>query len=389
MAAALNNTPGVTITFSMTRESVAIAYAIGVLLTLSVVAFSAWRVSRMNIVTAIRNLPDPPATGTRRTRWLLGAVTSTAGVLLAVAGVSSRDAITLGFGVLLIVLGLVPIARALGLGERLAYTAAGLVLVAWFVLPMSRWLFGDMSSNFSIFVLAGLAIVVGASWAIMYNADVLLAGSPQRPDAAPGSRPSSRCRSRIRCRTGSAPVSRWRCSRSWSSRSSAVRSRRDPSSTGSTTSKTFGGGFDVRATTSPASPIGDMRAALRHAPGVRASDITVVSNQSLCRSRPTRSARPERPSRTSSTASTGVPRSHELGFAATARGLRLACRDLARHSHASRPRRGRLTVAPRRSNFSFGSTSKFRLQGFYLEDGSFTPFQRRRARSADRPASHG
>ena len=107
-AAALNNTPGVTITFSMTRESVAIAYAIGVLLTLSVVAFSAWRVSHMNIVTAIRNLPDPPATGTPRTRWLLGALATTAGVLFAVAGVSARDEITLGFGVLLIVLGLVP-----------------------------------------------------------------------------------------------------------------------------------------------------------------------------------------------------------------------------------------------------------------------------------------
>ena len=42
-------------------RSVVVAYALGVLLTLAVVAFSAWRVSRMNIVTAIRNTPDPAA----------------------------------------------------------------------------------------------------------------------------------------------------------------------------------------------------------------------------------------------------------------------------------------------------------------------------------------
>ena len=56
------------------------------------------------------------------------------------------------------------------------YTTAGLVLVAWFILPMSRWLFGDLKTNFSMFILGGLAIVVGASWALMYNADVLLGG---------------------------------------------------------------------------------------------------------------------------------------------------------------------------------------------------------------------
>ena len=31
---------------------------------------------------------------------------------------------------------------------------------------------------------------------------------------------------------------------------------------------TYGGGFDVRATVAPASPISDMRAALRRAPGI-------------------------------------------------------------------------------------------------------------------------
>ena len=51
----------VTITFAVKPASIAIAYAVGVLLTLAVVVVSARKVSRMNIVTAIRNLPEPPA----------------------------------------------------------------------------------------------------------------------------------------------------------------------------------------------------------------------------------------------------------------------------------------------------------------------------------------
>ena len=61
-----------TISYSVKPASLVLAYTIGVLLTLAVVAFSAWRVSRMNIVTAIRDLPDPPDEKGRRRRWILG-----------------------------------------------------------------------------------------------------------------------------------------------------------------------------------------------------------------------------------------------------------------------------------------------------------------------------
>jgi putative ABC transport system permease protein len=76
IAAALNAEADVTMTFSVKPTSVLIAYAVGVLLTFAVVAFSAWRVSRMNIVSAIRNLPEPSATNNRRGRWALGACSS-------------------------------------------------------------------------------------------------------------------------------------------------------------------------------------------------------------------------------------------------------------------------------------------------------------------------
>ena len=159
--------------YAVKPASFVLAYAIGVLLTLVVVAFSAWRVSRMNIVAAIRNLPEDANEKRRRRRWVLGIVGLLVGAALASSGVSSKDAVVLGLGVSIVILSLVPILRVF-LPVRAVRTGAGLVLIAWFLLPFDRWILGQPKVNFGIFVLGGLMIVVGASWTLMYNADVLL-----------------------------------------------------------------------------------------------------------------------------------------------------------------------------------------------------------------------
>ena len=197
------------ISYSVKPTSIVIAYAIGVLLTLVVVAFSAWRVSRMNIVTAIRNLPEPPAEKAHAAAGCSGDRSSFSAVRSRVSGVSSKDAIVLGLGVSLVILSLVPIAQgARRARARRATPTAGLALVLWFVLPISRWLFGDLKVNFSIFILAGLMIVVGATWTIMYNADILLRRTQRhaRPHTA-GWRRCCGCRSPTRCAAASAPAS--------------------------------------------------------------------------------------------------------------------------------------------------------------------------------------
>ena len=174
MAGAFAATSDLDMTYSVQPRSIIVAYAIGVLLTFVVVTFSAWRVSRMNIVTAIRNLPEPPAKEGGKRRFILGILGLAAGAFLTASGVGQKDAIVLGLGVAIVILSLVPLARAAGVPDRLARTAGGLALVAWFVLPMDEWLLGELKTNFSIFILGGLMIVIGATWAIMYNADILL-----------------------------------------------------------------------------------------------------------------------------------------------------------------------------------------------------------------------
>ncbi len=107
--AAADADEGFQIEFAVSPRSLVIAFALGMLLTLVVVAVSAWRVSVMNVSTAIRNLPEPP-TGRRRRRLVLATVAIVLGALLMVSGTSSGTATPVMLGVSLVLLGLVPAA---------------------------------------------------------------------------------------------------------------------------------------------------------------------------------------------------------------------------------------------------------------------------------------
>src|SRR5581483_340475 len=281
MASSFGSVADVDIGYSVRPASVVIAYAIGMLLTFAVVAFSARRVSRMNIVSAIRSLDDPPAAKARRRRWLYGLAGVALGALLFVSGARADNAVTIGLGATLAILSFVPLARLTRLPERAIHTAAGLALVLWFVLPTTRWLFGDTKQNFAIFVLAGLAIVVGATWTIMYSADVLLgalgATFGRIRGLAPVLRMSMAYPLRGLFRTGVTlamfTLVVFTLVVGAITTGSFLHAVNDLNA--------FGGGFAVRATTSSASPVRDLRAAIARAPGLRAADFRVVSSQSV------------------------------------------------------------------------------------------------------------
>src|SRR5919197_3405551 len=111
IASAFGGLADIHIAYSVKLTSIVIAYAIGVLLTFAVVASSARGVSRMNIVSAIRNLEDPPAAKARRWRSLRALAGVALGAVLFVSGASADNAVTIGLGVTLVILSLVPLAR--------------------------------------------------------------------------------------------------------------------------------------------------------------------------------------------------------------------------------------------------------------------------------------
>jgi len=278
MAAAFD-TEGLDIEFAVTPTSLGIAYALGVLLTLVVVAVSAWRVSRMTISTAIRNLPEPPVR--RKRPWLLPSVGVALGVLMIAT--SNHNATPLMLGISLVLVSLVPFARLAGVPERIAYTAPGIALVVIWMLPWRAWeaVFGQLNMDFSVWIAGGLMVVVGAVWTIMFNADLLLGAATRVLGRirrlAPILRISMAYPLAGRFRTGTTlamfTLVVFTLVTGTTSSASFMHAAANQ--------ETYGGGFDVRAATSAAAPIDDMDAALAATPRARPQDFTTVGSQSI------------------------------------------------------------------------------------------------------------
>ncbi len=72
-----------------TWRSLVVAYTLGVIVTFITITISSWRVSRLNIVSAIRDIPEAAATHASR-RWLvLGILGVIVGALLMWVGRST------------------------------------------------------------------------------------------------------------------------------------------------------------------------------------------------------------------------------------------------------------------------------------------------------------
>jgi putative ABC transport system permease protein len=367
--------PGFHLAFAVKPASLVVAYTIGVLLTLAVLAFSATRVSRMNIVSAIRDLPDPPLATSRRRKSITSVLIVVLGLVIANSGVGAKNEITLGLGVSLLVLGLARLLEALGANKRAVRTGAGLALIVWFTVPAIRQhLFGTMSVNFGIFILGGLMIVIGASWVIMYNADVLLGalgatlGRVRR--IAPVVRMSMAYPLKSLFRTGVTLAMFMLVV--FTLVAGAV-------TTGSFNAafnnvKNFGGGFDVHATASSAAPVLDMAAAVRRSPTLNRLISVVATRSSL----PVKA----RQLGTTQTAQNylvgGLDQSFLTqtvwGFDTWARGYTGPAAVW--HALATHPRLAVVDplAAPRRENYGFSaSTLNFKLKGFYIEDKGWKP----------------
>ena len=368
--AAADADEGLQIEFAVTPRSLVIAFALGMLLTLVVVGVSAWRVSVMNVSTAIRNLPEPP-TGRRRRRLVLASIAILLGSMLTVSGTSSGTATPVMLGVSLILLGLIPLFQVAGVSERVANTACGGAIVVTLMLPWNLWdaVFGTLAMDFSTWIVAGLLIIVGAVLVMVHNAAALL-GLIMRTFGriralAPVLRMSIAYPLSARFRTGTTlamfTLVVFTLVTGTTSNGSFVHA---------IGVEDFGGGFQVRAGTIGAAPIDDMTVALRRAQGVDARDFTAVGSQSVLAVE-AKQVGAERPFETYLVRGLDTPflEHTTFGLGDIARGYGSEQEVWA----AVRERPGLAvvdsTIAPRRDNWNFGVLPDFQLSGFYFEEG--------------------
>jgi len=221
---------GLTLTGHIEGRSLVIAFCLGALLTFLTVAFSAWRISRLNVVAAIRDLPDETlkdgsigsalarpfrdfaACGRllRRGRvfralgslvvalWRLvtlplvffsrGPLPLLLGLLLLGLSQANKEhpnGAVFRLGGALLIVGAAMLLRWVLVAarvpdrarNRIGYTLAGLGLVVFFLTPLDTFRAAGrpaFDAGPELFFIAGLIIVLGGVWAVMFNADLIL-----------------------------------------------------------------------------------------------------------------------------------------------------------------------------------------------------------------------
>jgi putative ABC transport system permease protein len=228
---------GASLQYHVEWTSLVIAFCTGILLTFVVVAISAYRVSRLNIVAAIRDLDEsesrdggmlrmftavfvniwaavkqlihghPLVFLSRVTLGTLGAITRFWWALfkrgpmtillgggLILAGVGVLIEIVYAAGVSLVIIGaglllrwMVTMARVRQVvASRIGFTLAALGLLVYWGRPFGRvekLLHVDgvvqldkLSGGPEVFALSALMVLLGAIWVVMYNSDLLIRG---------------------------------------------------------------------------------------------------------------------------------------------------------------------------------------------------------------------
>jgi putative ABC transport system permease protein len=368
---------GVQMRRGVSLRSLVTAYSMGVVLTFIVVTISAWRVSVLNIVTAIRNLPDPQKK-TGRASLVWGIVFLLFGALLTWAGIADKTAVVFYLGVSLVIISTVPFLRWLHVGDRLAFSVPGAVLIVWWLLPWDTfdWALPAMKSDFNLFIASGLFLVTGTTWVVMYNSDVLLSFVMRVLGHLRGLAPV------IRTAIAYPLTSRFRTGTTLAMFTLVVFTLVIGAITTSSFTEAYdntaiySGGYDIRAETVRVNPVTDLRAAIEQAPDLDAASFKVIAGQSLVNAEarqtdtdngfaayPVRGVSPEFLQTTT----------YEL----SARGNGYASdADVwqAINDHRSLAVLDTLPV-PTRENFDFGGAPvDFNIEGFYLEDAHFEPF---------------
>ncbi|HLE29660.1 MAG TPA: FtsX-like permease family protein, partial [Anaerolineales bacterium] len=315
-----------------TPRSLVISYSLGMLVTFATVVFSSYKVSRLNIVAAIRDLPEPPSPPTRlrdrllaplrivargfhelrrlRLRralrsWMVeaplsvlrmilagfrgGPLTLLLGLAMLSAGLRASSSAGYGLGVSFTLIGGGLMARGLlnwllkkrpGLGDRVAFTLMGGLLAIFWSLPFDAFGIKDLTTGPEMFFISGMLLVAGAVMVVMYNADLLLWAILRLLGGARHLAPV------LRMAVAYPLASRFRTGLTVGMFAIVVFSVIFIATAFKTNEAFFAntdaltGGFDLRVGTSAANPVPDLAKAIAANPRLRRADYPVVAAQS-------------------------------------------------------------------------------------------------------------
>jgi len=174
----------VVVTFHFDPTSVITAFVAGTALTWVTILLASWRVSRLNIVRAIRDLPEPGTPERSRDVLIAGILTSLAGLALTAWGFLTDTGIGKIPGPPVLAIGLGVAAASRG-WARIALTLASLFNLAWILTPVG--LLNQRTDNVSVaFVMTGIILVGSGILIAVFNVSEVLRALLRRASRGAG-----------------------------------------------------------------------------------------------------------------------------------------------------------------------------------------------------------
>jgi len=174
----------VVVTFHFDPTSVITAFVAGTALTWVTILLASWRVSRLNIVRAIRDLPEPGTPERSRDFLIAGILTSLAGLALTAWGFLTDTGIGKIPGPPVLAIGLGVAAASRG-WARIALTLASVFNLAWILTPVG--LLNQRTDNVSVaFVMTGIILVGSGILIAVFNVSEVLRALLRRASRGAG-----------------------------------------------------------------------------------------------------------------------------------------------------------------------------------------------------------
>ena len=168
---------GMSWTLHFTWGSLVVSACAGFLITLLTVVVASWRVSKLNIVRAIRDIPEPMLTKSEKRYVVPGIALAVLGMLLTLQGAASKQVALTTLGPCLIALGGAMVSLRF-VGPRVPFSIVGAFMIFWQTDPLdiNGLIFGELSGGMEMFIVSGLVLVTGGVLLAMFNSDLMLAG---------------------------------------------------------------------------------------------------------------------------------------------------------------------------------------------------------------------
>jgi putative ABC transport system permease protein len=151
-------------------------FAIGFLITMATIGIASFRVSKLNIVRAIRDIPEPVPHRSTGRQVAVGATLAAIGAIGTLASLATRNLILQEAGPCALAVGLAFLTMRLT-SPRIVFTAAGVLMLTWLLSPWKP--FSTANADISLFIIVGVLLIFGGLLIVLFNSDTILAVATQ------------------------------------------------------------------------------------------------------------------------------------------------------------------------------------------------------------------